>query len=477
MNETDKTRTVQKPPMRFRSGERRIVLLIGDLFVSSFSLLIALYFWAMRDAWLKFSWEFLKSRPPFWFYLLPLMWIVLLIELYDSRRASRRGDTLKGIMIAAVISLVIYMIIYFTSTPNSLPRRGVAVFLICTTLFTTIWRLIYIRIFTAPRFLRRMLIVGAGRAGSTLAGIIRSIKPRPFDVVGMIDDDPEKRGLVIEGFPVLGYGTELLSVIEKESITDLIFAISHEMNPAMFRSLVNAEEQGVEITTMPRVYEELTGRVPVFLLQSDWLLRSFVDQYHANGFYEAVKRVIDIIGGLVGLSLLAILFPLVALLILIDSGIPLIFKQTRLGRSGFEYEIRKFRTMHKDAEADGQARMAQENDERVTRLGKFLRKSHIDELPQFINVIKGEMSLIGPRAERPEFVDKLQEKIPFYRARLFVKPGLTGWAQVNQRYAATVEESGVKLEYDLYYIKNRNLLLDLLILVRTVGAVFSLKGQ
>lgn len=475
--ETERSRTLPKPPMRFRTGERRIVLLLGDLIAASISLLLALYFWAMKDAWLKFSWVFLKTRPPLWFYLLPLFWILLLIELYDSRRSTRRGDTLKGIMIAAVVSLAIYLIVYFTSEPNSLPRRGVAVFLVSVTILTIIWRLIYIRIFTAARFLRRMLIVGAGKAGSNLTTIVKSIKPTPFNVVGLIDDDPEKRGLAIEGFPVLGTGSDLQEVIEKENITDLIFAISGEMNPRMFVALVNAEEQGVEITTLPSVYEELTGRVPIFLLQSDWLLRSFVDQYHANGFYEAIKRVIDILGSLVGILVLIILYPFVALLILLDSGLPILFKQNRLGRSGVEYEIQKFRTMSQDAEADGKARMATENDERVTKLGRFLRRAHIDELPQFINVLKGEMSLIGPRPERREFVDKLQQQIPFYRARLFVKPGLTGWAQVNQRYAATVEESGVKLEYDLYYIKHRNLLLDLLIFVRTIGTALRMKGQ
>lgn len=477
MTENDHTHSTVKTPLRFGAGERKIVLLFGDLLVSAFSLVVALYFWAMKDAWLNFSWQFLKSRPPFWFFLLPVIWIIFLIELYDAHRSTRRGDTLKGIFIAATVSLIIYLIVYFTSEPNSLPRRGVAIFLICVTLGTIVWRMIYIRIFTAPRFLRRMLIVGAGKAGSTLSRIVRSIRPRPFEVVGFIDDDPEKEGMVKEGFPVLGSGTELISIIKKEGITDLIFAITGDMNAAMFRSLVNAEESGIEITTMPKVYEELTGRVPIFLLQSDWLLRSFVDQYHANGFYEVTKRLIDIIAGLIGIFFLILTYPLVALLIWIDSGTPVIFKQTRLGRSGMEYEIRKYRTMKKDAEADGKARMAQENDERVTRLGKILRKSHIDELPQFINVLKGEMSLIGPRPERPEFVDKLQEEIPFYRARLFVKPGFTGWAQVNQNYAATVEESGIKLEYDLYYIKHRNLLLDLLILIRTAGAVLGLKGQ
>jgi lipopolysaccharide/colanic/teichoic acid biosynthesis glycosyltransferase len=228
---------------------------------------------------------------------------------------------------------------------------------------------------------------------------------------------------------------------------------------------------------MPLVYEELLGRVPIFLLQSEWLLRSFVDQYRTNGFYEVTKRCIDLVGGLVGVLFFFTLFPLISISILFEGGFPILFKQKRLGKSGREYQIMKFRTMRKDAEADGQARMAVENDERVTRLGRFWRKTHLDELPQFLNVLRGEMSLVGPRAERPEFVEKLQKRIPFYRARLFVKPGLSGWAQVNQRYAATIEESGVKLEYDLYYIKKRNLILDFLILFRTLGNVIGLKGQ
>jgi lipopolysaccharide/colanic/teichoic acid biosynthesis glycosyltransferase len=205
-------------------------------------------------------------------------------------------------------------------------------------------------------------------------------------------------------------------------------------------------------------------------------VRSFVDQYHTSGFYEAGKRLVDLVGAIFGMIILLLFLPVVYVAILLESGRPVFFQQTRLGKNGREYTITKFRTMIKNAEGDGKARMAQENDERVTKLGRLLRKSHLDELPQFLNVFKGEMSLVGPRAERPEFVDHLQKRIPFYRARLFVKPGLTGWAQVNQRYAATVEETGVKLEYDLYYIKNQNLLLDFYILLKTVGQVFGLKG-
>jgi len=249
------------------------------------------------------------------------------------------------------------------------------------------------------------------------------------------------------------------------------------MNSEMFQALLAAEEKGVEVTTMPAMYEDLRGRVPIQLLQSDWILRSFVDEAHTGGFYNVVKRLMDIVGSVIGLSILAILFPFLAFFILLDSGLPVLYKQTRLGRSGREYQMIKFRTMRQDAEKDGRAKMAAKDDQRVTRFGKFLRRSHLDELPQFINVLLGDMSLVGPRAERPELVEELQNQIPFYRARLLVKPGLTGWAQVNYGYVSTIEGTAIKLEYDLYYIKHQDLVLDISIILRTIGSVIGFRGR
>jgi exopolysaccharide biosynthesis polyprenyl glycosylphosphotransferase len=450
---------------------------MGDLAMSWVGLVVSLYFWSQRDQWLSFSVEFFKVRPPAWFYFLPLIWILLIVELYDIRRASRRNDTFRGVSIAAVISFGIYLIVFFISEPNSLPRIGVAGFIIATSLLTIIWRLIYINVFTAQQFMRRVLIVGAGRAGTTMVQALASVKPLPFYIVGFVDDDIEKQGQTIENLPIIGTGNDLLKLVEEENISDLIFAISGEMNQTLFQNLLKAEEQGVEITTMAVVYEDLLGRVPIMLLQSDWILRSFVDESHAGGFYELTRRLMDILGAIVGLIILLICMPFISLVILLDSGRPIFFSQKRLGINGQIYKITKFRTMRQDAEKDGKARMAVENDDRVTKVGRILRKSHLDELPQFLSVLRGTMSLVGPRAERPELVDMLQEQIPFYRARLFVNPGLTGWAQVNYGYASTIDHTIVKLEYDLYYIKHRNLLLDVMIILRTVGAVFGLRGQ
>jgi exopolysaccharide biosynthesis polyprenyl glycosylphosphotransferase len=466
----------QKPLWRLRATERRVVLFSGDILAAMLSLFLALYVWGSTD-WLDFSWDFLNQRVETWIYFLPVLWLLMMTELYDLRRASNRAETVRGVAIAAAVWAIIYLVVFFLAPKGTLPRRGVAAFFISAPVLTLLWRFIYINIFTAPLFMRRVMVVGAGRGGCELVTVIKGIWPPPFYLVGLLDDDPEKKGQYVADVQVLGGSRELFDLIGEYHVTDLVFAISGPMNPDTFQRMLEAEEQGIEITSMPLMYEELLGRVPIFLLQSDWVLRSFIDQSHASSFYEVTKRLIDILGGLVGLIGFLAFLPLVSVAIFLDSGWPVIYSQERLGRNNKLYRILKFRTMYQDAEKDGRARPAIENDDRVTRVGRLLRKSHLDELPQFLNILRGEMSLVGPRAERPELVAELQQSIPFYRARLFVKPGLTGWAQVNFGYAADTKANAIKLEYDLYYIKHRNLVLDLMILLRTFGTVFGLRGQ
>jgi exopolysaccharide biosynthesis polyprenyl glycosylphosphotransferase len=307
--------------------------------------------------------------------------------------------------------------------------------------------------------------------------MLEKLSPPPFEVVGWVDDDPGKIGSQLMGYPVLGGSEQLIELIETHEISEVIIAITGELNGGMFQAILDSQENGLDVTTMPSIYEEFLSRVPVFHLQSDWLIRSFVDQAKSNGFYEFTKRIFDILGGFIGLVITSIVYPFTALAILIDSGRPVFYNQIRLGKGGQPYNMVKFRTMCQDSEKDGRLRFTETNDSRVTRVGKFLRKSHIDEFPQFANVLLGQMSLVGPRSERPEFVHDLQKKIPFYRARLLVKPGITGWAQVNFGYAGNVETTAVKLEYDLYYIKHRNIILDFIILLKTLGSVIGLKGQ
>lgn len=469
----------QSRPRRWylRASERVFILLIGDITMAALALFLALYFWAAGDAWMEFSLEFITQRPPFWYFLLPIFWMVLLVELYDVHRASKPLETLKGIGLATLINTLVYLLIYFTSPPNSLPRRGVAFFILFVAVLTLLWRLFYIQVFTAPALQRRVLIIGAGKAGQTIVDVINDQWPPPFFTAGLIDDNPEMLGKEIDGYKVLGNSGDLLQIIEKYEITDMILAITGKMNGEMFQAILAAQERGIDLSPMPQIYEELLSRVPIFLLEAEWIVRSFVEKSYTGLAYQLSKRLIDFAGGVVGTLIMVVLFPLIALAIVIESGFPIFLLQERLCRGGQPFNIIKFRTMTRDAEKDGQARMTEENDDRVTKVGWFLRKTHLDELPQFINVLRGEVSLVGPRAERPQMVEQFQEALPFYRARLLVKPGITGWAQINQKYAGTVDETAIKLEYDLYYIEHRTLMLDIAIILRTVGAVLGFKGQ
>ncbi len=462
---------------RFSPRERKIVLFIGDALVTVAALLIALITWAHGDDWLGLSPEFFAERPEDWFYLLPLLWMIMLAPLYDLQKANSVPYTLSFILLASLIALGTYLLIFFVAPPKALPRRGVAVFLICAPVLSFLWRLLYIRLFTLPEYLMHTLIVGAGKAGTRIAEIIQTANPHPFKVIGFIDDDPQKIGTTIHTYPVLGDSNAFYQIIEQYQVSQVIMSISNRMSPELFDALTMAEEKGLIVTTMPTVYEEVLKRIPVYLLGTDWMVRSFYDQAHSSALQEIAKRLIDIILGFLGTILFVLIFPFVALLILLDSGRPIFYSQERLGLRGTPFRILKFRTMIQNAEADGIARPACNNDNRITRVGRFLRKSHLDEMPQFLNVLRGDLSLVGPRAERPDIVNELQKEIPFYRGRLLVRPGITGWAQINYGYASGIEQNAVKLEYDLYYIKHRGLLLDFSILIQTIRTVFGLKGR
>lgn len=468
-----------KPTWRLRAGEKRALLILGDLLMAAIALLAGIYFWFAGDAWLKqFSLEFFRLRVQPWFYLLPLAWMLLLIEVYDLHRAANWGRTLRAIMLAGLVGGIAYLLIYFTADePGRINRRAIAVFIVMAMLLTLLWRWIYIRLIISQGIQRRVLVVGAGGNGRTLAEIYKTITPAPFNLVAYIDDDPEKQGKDVEGFRILGGSDKLLRFIEEMNITDVVVSITGEMMGETFQTLLDVQERGIEITRMATLYEELLGRVPIHHLESDWIIRSFVDEARSGGFFEIGKRILDIIGSVIGLLILMLLMPFLTIAIIIDSGWPIFYRQERLGRGGRSFDIIKFRTMRQDAEKEGKPQMAGENDPRITRVGNFMRATRLDEIPQFWNVLRGEMSIVGPRAERAQWVATFQQEIPFYRARLLVKPGITGWAQINYGYAATVEDTAVKLEYDLYYIKHRSIVMDLVIILRTISTVLGRKGR
>lgn len=489
---------IRTTPLRLRPSEYRSVLWLGDLLMAIASVFAALFAWeqynqnisiprlaaefvAARD-WSLFratqeAAKQLDIRVPFWFYLLPIIWMLLLVELYEPHVAGSGRRTTRGIALAAFFGLLGYSLVFILQQNTNLPRIGVGAFLLFASILTLLWRMIFIRLYKSTGQRRRLLLIGAGKAGQTLAELYNSSGTRSFKLIGFVDDDSAKSGKTICDLRVMGSSSHLLSFIDVYQITDIVIAINGEIQGTTFQTILDAQEKGVEVTRMPILYEEMTGRVPVHHLESDWIIRSFVDGLHVSGFYELTKRLLDILGGAIGLLIFAIMYPFLALAVFVDSGRPVFYSQPRLGRGGQIFTIYKYRTMRQDAEADGEARMTLENDPRVTRVGNFLRRTRLDELPQFWNVLRGEMSLVGPRAERPELVAEFQKQIPFYRARLLVKPGLTGWAQINYGYVANVTETAVKLEYDLYYIKHRTLGVDFQIILRTIGTVFRLIGR
>ena len=409
--------------------------------------------------------------------LLLLVWLLLLVELYVPHAASSGKRTTRGIAIAGFIGLLAYSLVFIIQQQSNLPRIGMGAFLLFASLLTLAWRMIFIRLYKSTGQRRRVLLLGAGKAGQTLAEVYNSLGTRSFHLIGYVDDDTAKVGKRMCGLRVLGSSLHLLNIIAVYHVSDLVIAINGEIQGATFQAILDAQERGVEVTRMPILYEEMTGRVPVHHLESDWIIRSFVDGLHVSGFYELTKRILDILGAIVGLVIFIITCPFLSLAVLIDTGFPIFYSQPRLGKGGFMFKIYKFRTMRQDAEADGEAKTTLENDPRVTRVGGFLRRTRLDELPQFWNVLRGEMSLVGPRAERPELVAEYQKQVPFYRARLLVKPGLTGWAQINYGYVASVTETAVKIEYDLYYIKHRTLGMDFQIILRTIGTVLRRTGR
>ena len=484
---------VRTTPLRIRPSEYRSILLIGDFAMGMASVLASLATWRQYNYYVKLQENLAKGIPPglagqratldnniepqFWFYLLPIIWILLMIELYEPHIAGSGRKTTRGIALAAFLGLAAYSLVFIIKEDTNLPRVGVGAFLLFASLLTVAWRMIFIRLYKSTGQRRRVLLIGAGKAGQTLADLYHSLGTNSFNLVGYVDDDKKKLGKTICGLRVVGPSTHLLQLIDAYHISDLVIAINGEIQGTTFQTILDAQEKGVEVTRMPILYEEMTGRVPVHHLESDWIIRSFVDGLHVSGFYELTKRLLDILGAILGLILFIITFPFLALAVILDSGFPVFYSQPRLGRGGRIFNIHKYRSMRQDAEADGEPKTTLENDPRVTRVGGFLRRTRLDELPQFWNVLRGEMSLVGPRAERPELVTEYQKQVPFYRARLLVKPGLTGWAQINYGYVASVTETAVKIEYDLYYIKHRTLGMDFQIILRTIGTVLRRTGR
>ena len=448
-----------------------------DLLLVNGATLIALWVWSLR-AGRPLTKAFVLSQAH-WFPLFSALWLLLasLNDFYDLKVAADPRASSSALLRISALVLAAYLLIYFLYPPRRPLPRGIVLYQ-ATASFALIglWRAGYISLLSQPAFRRRAIVVGAGWAGRTIARTIRDLSPG-YHLVGFVDDDPTKQGRVIENLPVLGTRRDLLSLVRANDVAEVILAITQGVDGELLQTLMDCQEQGVAITPMATLYEELTGRVPVEHIGDAWYIALPLDYASTGGFYPLLKRALDISVAMVGLVLFGFFFPFIALAIVLDSPGPVFYTQERVGKGGRTYRLIKLRTMVPDAEREGKAIWARESDPRVTRVGRFLRRMRLDELPQFINVLRGEMSVVGPRPERPEFVGELEEQLPFYRMRHAVKPGMAGWAMLHQDYAGSVEDALVRLQYDLYYIKHQSLWLDVLILLRALGKILSLRGR
>lgn len=340
-----------------------------------------------------------------------------------------------------------------------------------------VWRVAFCSVLASEVFHRRFLIVGGGWGADIVVEALAKFDSAHYRLVGAVHAGGTDASPRDGRFPVLGDLDQLANLVQKHGVSDVVLAGGEELSGASFGTLAELLAQRVNIVRAPTLYENLTGRVYLQHLDASWMVSSFMERVQSNWWVNLCKRGMDLVVGLMGMIVTVCIAPFIALGLWLEDGGTVFFRQVRLGRDGRRFTILKFRSMKPNAEADSGARWTSEQDDRITRFGSFLRRTRLDELPQFWNVLKGEMSLVGPRPERPEFVELLEKEIPFYRVRLRAKQGITGWAQVKFRYGESTADAVEKLEYDIYYIKHQSLFLDWTILAQTLGVMLGFRGR
>jgi sugar transferase (PEP-CTERM system associated) len=321
---------------------------------------------------------------------------------------------------------------------------------------------------------KRVLIVGTGSEAVTVEKSLQTLQYPRIDVVGFYQTSAAQAPKV-ESDRLIPRSISLTEVVQRLDIKEVIVAVREQRGGVLpLRELLDCRVRGIPVTDLSAFYEKVRGEVPIETLKASWLI--YGSGFEQGNVRTLIKRAFDLAASVVLFAATLPLMIVTALAIKVESPGPVIYRQVRTGRAGRPFTVLKFRSMRADAEKDGVAQWAKPGDARVTRVGRVIRKLRIDELPQLINVLRGEMSFVGPRPERPEFVAKLKEQIPFYDLRHSVKPGLTGWAQVRYSYGASVEDARTKLQFDLYYVKNHSLFLDILILFETARVILFREG-
>jgi len=433
------------------------ILLLGDIAVLVASGVLAVLFrYHLIAGHPRSLWEFV---PHISLTTTIYLFCFYLADLY-SLDVQRKRDELLLRMLAAVAGAALLTLLVIAGL-GWVRRSVLLIRALLVLLLIYCWRNLARRLLRGAAVSKRIAILGSGEAVNALA---RSMEKAPqFELVELLDD----KNLT---------GEQLKSRVKNQNLDGLVVGDSVRHRPALLSTMLECKLMGVEVLNLVDFFEAATGRLPIFHIDDAWIVFS---PFHGttNSLYNRrLVRLIDICGAALGLIVGAIPMALVAIAVKLESRGPVLYSQKRVGLNERVFELYKFRSMVQDAERDG-ATWAREGDSRVTKVGAVIRSFRLDEMPQFWNILKGDMSLVGPRPERPEFVELLKEQIPYYSLRHVVRPGLTGWAQVNYPYGASVEDAAEKLQYDLFYIKNRSFLLDANILLRTIRVVLFAIGS
>lgn len=396
--------------------------------------------------------------------------ILYLYDLYDYLVTNKRRELLIMLVEALGIAWALLALMFYFS-PVLAIGRGVSIIAVPLVLVMLLsWRVFIHYLIGHPGLGERIVVVGTGAAAREAVQAVARRRDAGFRVVGFVTDNGLRPNTLLDDVMVLGTAGDLESVVRSGNVDRVVVAVQDRRGALPTDSLLRMSLAGeVAIEECTSFFERVTGQVHLDLVRPSWLI--FAGRNKATRFKMAVREVFHRTMGLAGLVSSLPIAALTALLIKVDSKGPVFYRQERVGKNGKIFEVIKFRSMKTDAEKDGTPVWAACDDDRTTRVGKVIRKIRVDEIPQFWNIIKGEMSFVGPRPERPHFVSQLAREIDFYEHRHLVAPGLTGWAQIKYPYGASVEDARQKLQYDLYYIKNQSLTLDLLIIFETVKTV------
>ena len=458
--------------MHFEISERKMILRLFDvLFV-----LTALY---VTGKVFAFNYFQVSATNYYWTIVLAIYLNVFgtIFEMYNLQVASNQFQVLKSTLITVSTTVLVYLLTPFFSPQLPSNRLQILLFFLVVFLSLFFWRMLYVAFLASNRFFQKAILICDQEQVQELILGLENIDPH-YKIIGFVNVDTDEEEIEEYHYVQHIKRDDLFSFVKENGVSEIVIASqkTEGITADLYQQLLHLLESGNIIREYTQVYESKTYRIPVQYMSRDFYRFFPFSRSNQNKLYLLVVRIFEITVSLSGLAVGAFLFPLILIGNAIGNRGNLFYSQERVGKDGAIFKILKFRTMVKNAESNG-AVFTTTNDSRVTLFGKFLRKTRMDEFPQFINILKGDMAVIGPRPERPFFVKEIAEIMPFYETRHIIKPGLTGWAQVNYAYGETIEDSLIKLQYDLYYIKHRSIYLDLNISFKTITTVLFYRGQ